>query len=150
MIFPIGRRHSDQYLSRSRFEVRCISVGQLFTSQQPRTRTTLIARIPFLGVAVSGRLRYGLREDLRLFVPAARAKFFTSASAVISLVVDTSFFDCWTISASFAFTRLVISRLSPVLGMFPPHERDVQRLALRASDLRSTERSGEIRLSFWA
>jgi hypothetical protein len=27
--------------------------------------------------------------------------------------------DCWTISASFAFTRLVISSLSPVLGMLP-------------------------------
>lgn len=65
---------------------------------------------------------YGLVEDLRLFVPAVRAKFFASASAVISRVLDTSFLDCWTISASFAFTRLVISRLSPVFGMCPPCE----------------------------
>jgi hypothetical protein len=38
--------------------------------------------------------------------------------------------DCWTISASFAFTRLVISRLSPVSGMFPPYEIDIERGAL--------------------
>ena len=73
-----------------------------------------------IGVLIVG-LRYGLREDLRLFVPVVRAKFFASVSAVISLVLDTSCLDCWTISASFAFTRLVISRLSPVLGMVPPY-----------------------------
>ena len=129
------------------------------------------------GSAGAGRrLSYGLREDLRLFVPVVRAEFFASVSAVISLVLDTSFFDCWIISASFAFTRLVISLLSPVLGMCPPYEIGVERFALRAvnvtpsgsrrstcflidaalssmssaSDLRSIERSGEIRLSFWA
>ena len=67
-------------------------------------------------------MRYGLREDFRLFVPAVRAKFFASVSAVLSLVLDTSFLDCWTICSSFAFTRLVISRLSLVLGMFSPYE----------------------------
>jgi hypothetical protein len=77
-------------------------------------------------------LGYGLREDPRLFVPVLRAKFLAFVSAVISLVLDTSFLDCWTISASFAFTRLVISRLSPVLGMFPPYEEvDVEHVALR-------------------
>jgi hypothetical protein len=56
----------------------------------------------------------------RLFVPLVRAKFFASVPAVVSRVLDTSFLDCWTISASFAFTRLVISRLPPVSGIFPP------------------------------
>jgi hypothetical protein len=93
-----------------------------------------------------GRLRYGLREDLRLFVPVVRAKFFASVSAVISLVLDTSFFDCWTISASFAFTRLVISRLSPVLGMFPPYEIDVEQFSLRAVD--ATPSAPEVQLAF--
>jgi hypothetical protein len=60
-----------------------------------------------------------------------RAKFFASVSAVLSLVLDTSFLDCWTISASFAFTRLVISRLSPVLGMCSPHDIDVEQFGLR-------------------
>ena len=58
--------------------------------------------------------------------------FFASVSAVISLVLDTSFLDCWTISASFAFTRLVISRLSPVLGMFPLRQIDVEQFGLQA------------------
>ena len=80
-------------------------------------------------VAVSGRLSYGLREDLRLFVTAVRAKVFASLSAMISLVLDSSFLDCWTISASFAFTRLVISRLSPVLGMCTPHAIDIEQFA---------------------
>ena len=83
-------------------------------------------------MAVFGRLRYRVREDLRLFVPALHAKFFASASAVISLVLDTSFLDCWTISASFAFTRLVISRLSPVLGMFPLRQINVEQSGLQA------------------
>ena len=65
-------------------------------------------------VSVPDRMRHRVREDFRLFFPVLRARFFASASAVISLVLDTSFFDCWTISASFAFPRLVISRLSPV------------------------------------
>jgi hypothetical protein len=42
--------------------------------------------------------------------------------------------DCWTISASLAFTRLAISRLSPVLGIYPPYEIGVERFALRAVD----------------
>ncbi len=47
------------------------------------------------GVSVTVvELCYGLREDLRLFVPVVRAKFFASVSAVISLVLDTSFLDC--------------------------------------------------------
>lgn len=77
------------------------------------------------GRAVPG-LCYGVRESLRLFVPVLRARFFASVSAVFSLVLETSFLDCWTISASFAFTRLVISRLSPVLGMHPPYELRIQ------------------------
>ena len=34
--------------------------------------------------------------------------------------------------ASFAFTRLVISRLSPVLGMFSLHEINVEQFGLKA------------------
>jgi hypothetical protein len=40
--------------------------------------------------------------------------------------------DCWTISASFAFTRFVISRRSPVLGMCPPCEYRVSRSCIEA------------------
>ena len=116
-------------------------------------------------------LSYGLREDLRFFVSVVRARFFVSVWAVISLVLDTSFLDRWTISASFAFTRLVISRLSPVFGMCPPYETMSRSLLFErwrllpvlqkfdllsdrrgsalssASDLRSTERSKFVQLS---
>ena len=68
-----------------------------------------------------------------MFVPVVRAKFFTSVSAVISFVLDTNFFEWWTISASFAFTRLVISRLSLVFGMCPPYEIDAEQYDLRAA-----------------
>ena len=91
-------------------------------------------------------MSYGLREDLHLFVPVVRAEFFASVSAVISLVLDTSFFDCWTISASFAFTRLVISLLSPVLGMCPLYETGVERFALLAVNV--TPSAPEGRLAF--
>ena len=97
-----------------------------------RTLSSLFAPI---GVAVSGGLRYRLREDFRLFVPVLRDKFFASVSAVTSRVLDTSFLDCWIISASFAFTRLLISRLSQVLGMFPPHEIDIEQFAFQRSML---------------
>ena len=75
-----------------------------------------------------------MREDLRLFVLVVRTRFFASVSALISLVRDTSFLDCCTISASFAFTRCVISRLSLVLGICPPYEIGVEPFALRAAD----------------
>jgi hypothetical protein len=75
-----------------------------------------------------------------------RAKFFASVSAVLSLVLDTSFLDCWTISASCVFTRLVISRLSPVLGMFPPYELDIEHFALRAVD--AIPSAPEVQLAF--
>jgi hypothetical protein len=64
-----------------------------------------------------------------LFVPAERALFLASASAVSSFVLDASFLDSCATSASFAFTRLLISRLSPVSGMFSPSES----ISLRAS-----------------
>jgi hypothetical protein len=54
--------------------------------------------------------------------------------------------DCWTISASFAFTRLVISLLSPVLGMCPPYEIGVEPFALRTVE--ATPSAPEVRLAF--
>ena len=53
-------------------------------------------------------------------VSASRALLFASVVAERCLVRDTNFFDSWTTSASFAFTRLVISRLSPVFGIYHP------------------------------
>jgi hypothetical protein len=54
--------------------------------------------------------------------PASRALLFSSVVAESCLVRDTNVFDSWTTSASFAFTRLVISRLSPVFGMCHPFD----------------------------
>jgi hypothetical protein len=59
-------------------------------------------------------------EDRTFLVSALRIMFFSSVLADCCFVLDTSFFDSRTVSASFAFTRLVISRLSPVFGIFPP------------------------------
>jgi hypothetical protein len=120
-----GRSHdarSDRVTQRARH-----TEAKAEHSQQTANR-----RPPLLGVAVSGRLRYRLPEDPCLLVPVQRAKFLAFVSAVISLVLDTSFLDCWTISASFAFTRLVISRLSPVLGMFSLYEINVKQFGLQA------------------
>jgi hypothetical protein len=103
-------------------------------------------RVGVRALELPPRADYELRDDLRLFVPAVRAKFFASVSAVISLVLDTRFFDCWTISASFAFTRLVISRLSPVLGMCPPCEMTADQFALRTAD--ATPSAPEVRFAF--
>jgi hypothetical protein len=103
-------------------------------------------RVGVRALELPPRADYELRDDLRLFVPAVRAKFFASVSAVISLVLDTRFLDCWTISASFAFTRLVISRLSPVLGMCPPCEMTADQFALRTAD--ATPSAPEVRFAF--
>jgi hypothetical protein len=51
---------------------------------------------------------------------AFRALFFAPELAEFCLVLDTSFLDSATVSASLALTRLVISRLSPVSGMLSP------------------------------
>jgi hypothetical protein len=60
-----------------------------------------------------------LRRSL-FFALALRALVLVSELAVSCRVLDTSCFDSWTVSASLAFTRRVISRLSPVFGMIDP------------------------------
>ena len=55
-------------------------------------------------------------------VSASRVLLFASEVAESCLVRDTSFVDSRTISASFAFTRRVISRLSPVFGILHPFD----------------------------
>jgi hypothetical protein len=65
------------------------------------------------------RYRFGRRAPGRCFsASAVRSRFFASMLADSCLVFVTSFFDSWTTSASFAFTRREISPRSPVLGMF--------------------------------
>jgi hypothetical protein len=63
------------------------------------------------------------RAPARFFlVSPIRVLFFASVVAESCLVLDTKFFNSWTISASFALTRLLISRLSPVSGIMSPFQ----------------------------
>ena len=72
-----------------------------------------------------------LRRSLFFCFSASRPVTGTEL-AVLCRVLDTNCFDSWTVSASLAFTRRVISRLSPVSGMIEPFPEAGGRTALQS------------------